>query len=135
MFSRFHRYIQYHIQSFFSNDPFLILLIFWFKKGGKCDNLMWKFLFCGLIEVWILNLELEIVFEVCGIMVEFWRIMVYANEIGGVWGIAMGRGKLKIEGRRRGKIQMGFFEFYPKISYEFNYHKLSGCSKILKILL
>ena len=84
------------------------------QNGSKCDSLMWTLLFCGLIEVWISNLVLEILFEVWEIIVEIWRIVVHVNEIGGVWGVVMVKGKLKIEGRREGKHTNGIFEFCPK---------------------
>jgi len=58
---------------------------------------MSKLLFCGVIQVWMLNLEFEIVFEVCENIVEFWGIVVYKNEIGGVWGLSWPKGSWRLK--------------------------------------
>ena len=47
-----------------------------------------------------------IVFAVCEIVVRFWGVVVYMNEIDDVWGVSMAKGKLKVEERRGGRIQM-----------------------------
>jgi len=53
-----------------------------------------------------IEFKVWIVFEVCETIVRFWEIVVYINEIGGVWGGAMAKGKLKVEEKRGGRIQM-----------------------------
>ena len=66
---------------------FVHLLI---QNGRKCYILMWKLLFCSLIEVLILNLKFELCLEVCEIVVKFWGIV----------------GKLEVEETRGGRTQM-----------------------------
>jgi len=46
----------------------------------------------------------------------------------------MAKGKLKLEEEEEEEYKCTF-GIFPKISHEFNYHKLSGCPKFLKFLL
>ena len=67
---------------------------------------MWELLFYGLIEVWILNLKFELHLGVCDIVMKFWEIMAHINEIGDVWGVSMGTGKLEVEETGGGRTQI-----------------------------
>ena len=84
----------------------------------------------------ILNLKLELCLGVCEIVVKFWGIVVYINEIGDMCGVAVDKEKLKVEERKWGRIQMQFLNFAQKKNrHEFNYQKLSGCPKDQKFVL
>jgi len=53
------------------------------------------------------------------------------NEIGGMWGLPWSKETWRLKEEEEENTN-AIFEFCPKISYEFNYHKLSGCPQILK---